>query len=86
MMLTKRWELSGYFDVLGAQMVRRFCPHRTQAVAVYGVLRRSAVDLSHQRCGAVYHRALSAHPCVSCAGSVSRLIIFEALAVARARC
>lgn len=60
MMLTKGVELSGYFDVLGRKMVRRFATERRLALFMVFIC-CGAVDVSDQRRGAVYHRATHAH-------------------------
>ncbi|EHV13930.1 hypothetical protein ECDEC4D_0791 [Escherichia coli DEC4D] len=52
MLLTKGVELSGYFDVLGRKMVRRFATERR--LAMFMVLGGAAFYLSDQRCHAVY--------------------------------
>ncbi len=60
MMLTKGLELSGYFDVLGARLAQGFQHERTLALFMVCAAAR-ALDLSDQRCGAVYHGAAHAH-------------------------
>ena len=56
MLLTKGVELSGYFDVLGRKMVRRFATERRLAMfmVLAGGVASAAFYLSDQRCRAVY--------------------------------
>ena len=80
MLLTKGVELSGYFDVLGAQDDPPF-QNRAPAGDIYGAGGGVVVDVSDQRCCAVYCCSADHHPEKLCAIPVNRLIIFEALAV-----
>lgn len=62
MLLTKGVELSGYFDVLGRKMTRRF-----QTGDVPGAGCGGAVDLSDKRCRAVYRCAADDNVKKNCA-------------------
>lgn len=80
MLLTKGVELSGYFDVLGRKMVRRFATERR--LAMFMVLAAALLStLSDQRCRTVYSCSADYHAKRLCEIPVNRLIIFEALAV-----
>ncbi|WP_174270539.1 SLC13 family permease [Shimwellia blattae] len=80
MMLTKGMELSGYFDVLGRKMVRRFRTER--ALALFMVAAAALLSTFLTNDVALFIIVpLTIILRKMCALPVSRLIIFEALAV-----
>ncbi|SUG34127.1 membrane protein [Salmonella enterica subsp. arizonae] len=80
MLLTKGVELSGYFDVLGRQMTRRF--HTQRQLAMFLVLAAAALSTFLTNDVALFIVVpLTITLKKLCAIPVNRLIIFEALAV-----
>lgn len=80
MLLTKGVELSGYFDVLGRKMTRRF--HTERQLAMFLVLAAAALSTFLTNDVALFIVVpLTITLKKLCAIPVNRLIIFEALAV-----
>ncbi|SUG48600.1 membrane protein [Salmonella enterica subsp. arizonae] len=80
MLLTKGVELSGYFDVLGRKMTRRF--HTQRQLAMFLVLAAAALSTFLTNDVALFIVVpLTITLKKLCAIPVNRLIIFEALAV-----
>ena len=79
MMLTKGVELSGYFDVLGRKMVRRFATERR--LSLFMVFSAAVLSTFLTNDVALFIIVPLTLTLRKLCGSVSRLIIFEALAV-----
>ena len=75
MLLTKGIELSGYFDVLGRKMARRFVTERQ--LAIFMVLAAALLSTFDQRRRAVHCRSPHVNAEKWCAIPVNRLIILK---------